>query len=82
MEHSTHASILIRISEGLDPTAWREFHDRYVDLIRGFARRYGLQPREAYADACHLCDESRRHLRSRFPEVLTPDQMYGVPERG
>jgi MoaA/NifB/PqqE/SkfB family radical SAM enzyme len=46
------------------------------------ARRYGLQPREAYADACHLCDESRRHLRSRFPEVLTPDQMYGVPESG
>ena len=22
----------------------------------------------------------RRHLRSRLPEVLTPDPMYGVPE--
>ena len=44
------------------------------------ARRYGLRPMEAYADACHLCDESRRRLRPRFPEVLTPDQMYAVPE--
>ena len=46
------------------------------------ARRYDLCPRPAYADACHLCDESRRSLRSRFPEVLTPDQMYGVAEGG
>ncbi len=46
------------------------------------ARRYGLEPGEAYADACHLCDESRRQLRARFPSVLTPDQMYGVPESG
>ncbi len=44
------------------------------------ARLYELRPRPAYADACHLCDESRRALRFRFPGVLTPDQMYGVPE--
>ena len=46
------------------------------------ARRYDLRPSPAYADACHLCDESRRLLRSRFPELLTPDQMYGVAEGG
>jgi hypothetical protein len=42
------------------------------------ARRYGLSAREGYADACHLCYETRRVLRPRFPDVLAPDQMYGV----
>jgi hypothetical protein len=32
-----------------------------------------------FADACHLCYETRKQLRSRFPEILTPDQMYGSP---
>jgi hypothetical protein len=40
-------------------------------------RRYKLAHKDAYADHCHLCYESRRALRSRFPDVLTPDQMYG-----
>ena len=35
---------------------------------------------ERYADACHLCYESCRALRGQFPEVLLPDQMYGVAE--
>ncbi len=39
---------------------------------------YGLEHRELYADACHLCYEARLALRSRLPEVLRPDQMYGV----
>ena len=41
-------------------------------------RRYGLPHAERYADACHLCDAARRGLRAQFPEILTPDQMYGV----
>lgn len=41
-------------------------------------RRYGLAHQERYADACHLCYAARRSLRTRFPEVLKPDQMYGV----
>ena len=40
-------------------------------------RRYGLPHAGGYADACHLCDQARHALRRRFPEVLTPDQMYG-----
>ena len=40
-------------------------------------RRYDLQHETAYVDACHLCFEARRQLRERFPEALTPDQMYG-----
>jgi hypothetical protein len=40
-------------------------------------RRYHLPHRAGYADHCHLCYEARRALRERYPEVLTPDQMYG-----
>ena len=43
MEHSTHASLLSRLSQGDDQAAWSEFHDRYRDLVIGFARRAGLQ---------------------------------------
>ena len=39
--------------------------------------RYELAHKDGYADHCQLCYESRRALRSRFPDVLTPDQMYG-----
>ena len=42
------------------------------------ARRFDLEPDPGYADACHFCDQTRRRLRLRFPEVLVPDQMYGV----
>jgi len=38
---------------------------------------YHLSHEPAYADACHLCYEARLQLRARFPEILTPDQMYG-----
>jgi MoaA/NifB/PqqE/SkfB family radical SAM enzyme len=39
---------------------------------------YNLPHAEQYADACHLCYEARIALRQRFPEILVPDQMYGV----
>ncbi len=42
------------------------------------AAKYGVKPRSGYADACHLCYETRLVLRERFPDVLTPDQMYGI----
>ena len=51
-------------------------------LLRGgpaeLAREHSLIPEKAYADACHLCYEVRQTLRSRFPDILTPDPMYGV----
>ena len=43
-------------------------------------RRYDLAHEDGYADHCHLCYESRRALRSQFPDELTPDQMYGVKD--
>lgn len=39
---------------------------------------YNLPHESSYADACHLCYEARTALRARFPELLAPDQMYGV----
>ena len=45
-----------------------------VELVN----RYELPHEPAYADACHLCYISRCMLRDRFPEELTPGQMYGI----
>ncbi|MCE9645079.1 MAG: radical SAM protein [Chloroflexi bacterium] len=39
---------------------------------------YRLPHASHYADACHLCDQARSSLRESFPEILNPDQMYGV----
>ncbi len=39
---------------------------------------YNLHHAAHYADACHLCYEARTTLRQRFPDLLAPDQMYGV----
>ncbi|MBI2333311.1 MAG: radical SAM protein [Chloroflexi bacterium] len=41
---------------------------------------YNLPHASSYADACHLCYEARVALRARFPDLLAPDQMYGVVE--
>jgi hypothetical protein len=43
------------------------------------AEKYDLPCADRYADACHLCYESRKLLRNLYPDILTPDQMYGVP---
>ena len=40
-------------------------------------RKYDLAHEDGYADHCHLCYASRCALRERFPDELTPDQMYG-----
>jgi MoaA/NifB/PqqE/SkfB family radical SAM enzyme len=63
-----------------------ENHPIVGPLLRGgpaeLVRQYALPHQDTYADACHLCDAARRQLRSRFPDVLAPDQMYGVVEQG
>ncbi len=67
-----------RICENYDPTS----HPITAPLLDGgpveLVHRYNLLHQETYADACHLCDEARRELRGRFPEILMPEQMYGV----
>ena len=44
-------------------------------------RRHGVPHKDGYADHCHLCYETRQQLRARFPDALTPDQMYGIRGR-
>ncbi len=41
---TTHVSLLARLAEGPQSAAWREFWDRYGELIHGMARRQGVQP--------------------------------------
>ncbi|MFX0116850.1 MAG: hypothetical protein ACFFB3_20040, partial [Candidatus Hodarchaeota archaeon] len=42
-------------------------------LVKGF----NLSCEGTYADACELCYRAREQLRSQFPDILQPDQMYG-----
>jgi MoaA/NifB/PqqE/SkfB family radical SAM enzyme len=69
---------LAKICESYHP----ETHPISGPLLAGgpaeLTRRYNLPHLEAYADACHLCDQTRHQLRSRYPGILTPDQIYGI----
>jgi Radical SAM superfamily len=73
-----HQAPLAEICAAYDPDS----HPITASLLRGgpaeLVRHYGLPHADAYADACHLCYESRRQLRSRFTELLAPDPMYGL----
>jgi Radical SAM superfamily len=42
------------------------------------AQRHGLPDGEEYVDACHLCYLARDALRTSFPDMLAPDQVYGA----
>ncbi len=45
----------------------------------GLARRAeapGYRLKDNYADKCHLCQEAREVLRSKYPQYLQPDQHY------
>ena len=68
---------LVEICADYDPNA----HPVCGPLLNGgpvaLVTKYGLPHGSEYADACHLCSEARTALRTRMPEVLGPDQMYG-----
>lgn len=69
---------LAEICETYDP----ETHPITGPILAGgpvaLVTTYSLPHASTYADACHLCYEARSSLRSAFPDVLMPDQMYGV----
>lgn len=69
---------LAEICKGYDPNS----HPITGPLLRGgpseLMRYYRLSHEEDFADACHLCYKARVYLRDRYPEILAPDQMYGV----
>ena len=70
---------LAAICAGYDPDA----HPIVGPLLHGgpaeLVRTHDLAHAEAYADACQLCCTARHALRSRYTQILVPDQMYGVP---
>ena len=51
-------------------------------LVRGgpalLAREYQVKHEDKYVDACHLCYMIRLKLLDRFPQYLTPRQIYGL----
>jgi len=61
---STHISLLERLGDSQDASAWREFHDRYAALIIGFARRRNLQP----ADCDDVAQNVLLTLSRKMPE--------------
>lgn len=69
---------LQEIGDAYDP----ESHPIAGPLLRGgpaeLCRAYGIPHQASYADACHLCYRLRQALRPQLPEVLAPDQVYGV----
>lgn len=69
---------LSQLIAGFEP----EKHPICAPLLVGgpaeLVRRYGVEHDEGYVDECHLCYSARLRLRQRFPEVLAPDQIYGI----
>ncbi len=45
-----------------------------VELVR----KYEVDHKEEYVDECHICYSARLKLRKNFPEILAPDQIYGI----
>lgn len=45
----------------------------------GLVKKFRVEHEKGYVDECHLCYSARLRLRSRFPEILAPNEMYGSP---
>jgi hypothetical protein len=69
---------LAKLLLGFEP----EKHPICGPILRGgpveLVRKYGIEHEEGYVDECHLCYSARLKLRKQFPDILAPDQMYGV----
>jgi RNA polymerase sigma-70 factor (ECF subfamily) len=81
---STHITLLERLgggvaaaggssAGGVDHEAWRAFHDRYGDLIRGFARLRGVQPAD--------CDDLVQEVMVSLSKVMQNGFVYD-PAKG
>jgi RNA polymerase sigma-70 factor (ECF subfamily) len=69
---TTHTTLLARLSQGSDPVAWREFCDRYGELIRSFARQQKLQPAD--------CDDVLQDVLTALTQSM-PQFQYD-PKKG
>ena len=62
-EYTTHQTLLKRLTSGKDADAWSEFNGRYGPLIRGMARRQGLQDAD--------CDEIVQEVLSSLVRAMS-----------
>ena len=69
---ATRASLLVRIRDGGDADAWREFVRTYAPVVYGFARKRGLQD----ADAADLMQDVLRSV------VGAAGRLEYDPQRG
>lgn len=69
----TQVSLLIRIRDGGNHAAWREFAQKYGPVIYGFARKRGLQD----ADAADLMQEVLRSISGAI-QKLEYDRNQGT----
>src|SRR5689334_4707499 len=69
----TRASLLIRLRDGTNETAWREFMQMYGPIIYGFARNRGLQD----ADAADVVQDVLRSVASAIGR-LDYDRQQGT----
>ena len=66
----TRASLLVRLRDPQDGTAWAEFVDLYAPLVYAYARKQGLQD----ADAADLSQDVRSE---RFPPATPQSWRFG-----
>lgn len=71
---------LADICESYDPDSDPVFGPLLEGGPAELVRRYNVDHYDGYVDACHICYRVREKLRDRFPDILTPDQMYGIME--
>jgi len=74
MKQTLLSEILSNVNLKDHPICQPILHGGPVELVK----RYGVNHDDAYVDECHLCYSARLKLRDRFPEILAPDQMYGI----
>ena len=59
-----------------------EQHPICAPILKGgpaeLVREYHVEHEKGYVDECHLCYLTRLKLRKKFPNILAPDQMYGI----
>jgi RNA polymerase sigma factor (sigma-70 family) len=60
----TRQSLLVRLRDSADATAWRTFIDVYAPAVFAFARRNGLQPADASDVTQDVCRNVAQALRS------------------
>lgn len=86
---STHLTFLLRLRDRADKLSWQEFHERYGQLLYGYARRRGA----SHADAEDIVQEVEMYLfkavdgfeydarRGRFRAYLRSAVVHAMARR-